>query len=202
MCSNPVLDENVEFDHIIPWSKGGSSEDSNIRLLCRACNRRRRAEFEDEFLVDSFTEHLSDPMDLGFITGLQQIVLFGREFEREAKRAPEAPDFAKRFSGEKDQALHREAAEEFASIRDFFDAQRPGDVSARAFRALRLRWGGIDGVIYYLKEVSEKVDIPIRELVSDERRLMHRLGWFIRRGKDIDHDWCNLLKKEAGYAKD
>jgi hypothetical protein len=105
VCNSPVRDEDVEFDHVIPWSKGGSSEDNNIRLLCRPCNRRRRAEFEDKFLVDGFTEHLSGPMDLGFVTGLQQIVLFGREFEKKAKRPPAAKDFAKEFSGEKDQAL-------------------------------------------------------------------------------------------------
>lgn len=192
VCNNPVRDENIEFDHVIPWSKGGSSEDNNIRLLCRPCNRRRRAEFEDEFLVNGFTEHLSKPMDLGFVTGLRQIVFFGREFESKVKRPPAAEDFAKEFSGEKNQALHREAAAEFLSIRSFFKAERPGDVSARAFRALKLRWGGGDGTVYSLREVSEKRGIPIRDVVSAERRLMHRLGWFIERGDSIDMEWCSL----------
>jgi hypothetical protein len=128
VCSKPVLDEDIEFDHVIPWSKGGSTEDSNIRLLCRECNRRRRAEYEKEFLVDGVTEHLTTPMDLGFVTGLQQIVLFGHEFERKEKRPPIAKDFAKEFSGETNNALHREAAAEFLSIREFFATQRPKDV--------------------------------------------------------------------------
>lgn len=35
--------ENLEFDHVIPLSKGGSSTAENLRILCRACNRKRGA---------------------------------------------------------------------------------------------------------------------------------------------------------------
>lgn len=33
--------ENLEFDHMIPYSKGGNSEPENLRILCRPCNRSR-----------------------------------------------------------------------------------------------------------------------------------------------------------------
>lgn len=33
--------ENLEFDHIVPFSCGGGNESSNIQLLCRSCNRSK-----------------------------------------------------------------------------------------------------------------------------------------------------------------
>src|SRR5208283_919505 len=33
--------ENLEYDHIIPVSKGGSNTARNIELLCESCNRSK-----------------------------------------------------------------------------------------------------------------------------------------------------------------
>lgn len=38
-CGRHLQDDEVEFDHIIPIAKGGSSEEHNIRLTCFDCNR-------------------------------------------------------------------------------------------------------------------------------------------------------------------
>lgn len=41
ICHKYVPDNEVEFDHIIPFSKGGPTTVENIRLLCKACNRKK-----------------------------------------------------------------------------------------------------------------------------------------------------------------
>jgi hypothetical protein len=42
-CCECRSDQNIEYDHKVPVSKGGTSENGNIQLLCRTCNRRKRA---------------------------------------------------------------------------------------------------------------------------------------------------------------
>lgn len=40
-CHGYVPDDQVEFDHVIPFSKGGATTVQNLRLLCRTCNRKK-----------------------------------------------------------------------------------------------------------------------------------------------------------------
>jgi hypothetical protein len=44
-CGTHLRDDEVEFDHIIPVSKGGSSEEHNLRLTCFDCNRDKSAAY-------------------------------------------------------------------------------------------------------------------------------------------------------------
>lgn len=46
ICSRHLQDNEVEFDHIIPLSKGGSSEEHNIQLTCFDCNRDKKDRVE------------------------------------------------------------------------------------------------------------------------------------------------------------
>ncbi|MFA5144209.1 MAG: HNH endonuclease signature motif containing protein [Candidatus Omnitrophota bacterium] len=41
-CFKPVPDNKMEFDHLIPFSKGGTTSVDNLRLLCFDCNRKKR----------------------------------------------------------------------------------------------------------------------------------------------------------------
>jgi hypothetical protein len=43
MCCQCSSTDNLEIDHIIPVSKGGTGEESNLQVLCRSCNRKKRA---------------------------------------------------------------------------------------------------------------------------------------------------------------
>ena len=56
-CNKPVLDDEVEFDHLIPYSKGGESTEKNLRLVHRDCNKRKSNSL-NEILHPSPIEHL------------------------------------------------------------------------------------------------------------------------------------------------
>jgi 5-methylcytosine-specific restriction endonuclease McrA len=56
-CHEPVPDQEVEFDHVIPFSKGGRSAVENLRLVHRECNRKKSNSLR-EILHQRPIEHL------------------------------------------------------------------------------------------------------------------------------------------------
>jgi hypothetical protein len=48
LCGRILRDDEIEFDHVIPVSKGGSGEEHNVRVTCIDCNRRKRDKRDPE----------------------------------------------------------------------------------------------------------------------------------------------------------
>lgn len=45
-CGIVLKDDEIEFDHIIPVSKGDSREEHNVRVACLDCNRSKSNKYE------------------------------------------------------------------------------------------------------------------------------------------------------------
>ena len=41
VCGKILLDREIEIDHIIPYSRGGTSDENNLRVTCLDCNRKK-----------------------------------------------------------------------------------------------------------------------------------------------------------------
>lgn len=52
ICGKHLMDKEIEFDHIIPFSKGGSTEESNLQVTCSYCNRSKGSKVPDEIHAD------------------------------------------------------------------------------------------------------------------------------------------------------
>lgn len=52
-CATCPCTENLEIDHVHPVVLGGSSDPSNLQLLCAPCNRSKGAKTMDQWLLGS-----------------------------------------------------------------------------------------------------------------------------------------------------
>ena len=43
ICGKNLKEDEIEIDHIIPFSKGGPTEESNLRVLCKDYNRKKKS---------------------------------------------------------------------------------------------------------------------------------------------------------------
>jgi hypothetical protein len=189
VCSKSVQDGNIHFDHIIPYSKGGSSDEHNIRLLCDDCNLHRGNRFEAENLVACAAEHLQPALDLGFLRILIEAFEFGQDYKRKQKRFPNAEEIAEHFGAVELSVFERRLVETFLDFEQFFAGEKPEEITRTHFIALAKRWGFKDRNIYKLRDMADEYHVVLRELVIMERTLLSRAGWYLSDTKANRKKW-------------
>lgn len=188
VCRCHVSEEEIEFDHIIPWSKGGSSNESNIRLLCSACNKKRGNSFENEYLVYNVSDHIA-PHDISTLQLLLMGVSFGHDFLSSNDDFPTAQDYADSLAEGDLTRAERFVSESFKSLFDFFQSNKPYELTKKEFESLKLRWGFSNGSMNKICDVIDDFNLSIDKYVVAERNLLNRLGVSIDVSKSTITKW-------------
>ena len=192
VCKSSVIDEDIEFDHVIPWSKGGSSDESNIRLLCSTCNRKRGNDFEEEYLITNVVDHLSDPYDVSIMDFVKEIANFGHQFYKNEGFYPSEDDFAEFLNEGEKTIAEIKGAEYLNDLIDFFTSKKPEEITESDFNTLKYRWGFIDRKIHRIKHSASKNNSDPKHIVQLENDLLKKMGFRIKQTKKTFDGW---LKK-------
>lgn len=193
VCKLPVLDADIHFDHIIPWSKGGPTAEHNIRLLCSACNRKRGNAFEAEHLVSSFVEHVSEPADAGFVDLLRQFMADAHDWKGKHGGLPNPDEVCIIVGVRKATVSEQSMSQLVKDLEVFFASSAPREISGRVFRALKQRWGfGRDRKVVRLAVAAEAGGVSVDTLITAEAELVRRLGWPVKNTAQERRKWGRL----------
>ena len=189
ICGNSVKDEDIEFDHIIPWSKGGSSDEYNVKLLCIKCNRKKGNRFEKEHLVDNFYDHIRQGVPYEFVESI--FALAGLIWESIDVNNEEltAEMFCKLWGRRKVKDSDEMGVEMFNDIKQFFNSESPKELKKEDYFALKFRWGFVTKKFQTLKETSTHTKISIEELYALDFMFIERLGFYIKIDESEKKKW-------------
>jgi hypothetical protein len=188
-CGMPVADNDIHFDHIIPWSKGGPTEENNIQLLCGTCNRKKSDKFEEEFLIAKLSDHIAEPVDTSILGFLLFVAEFRHYFFQENNRLPSAVDIAGECNAGKKGEAEEHAGQVIIDLETILGGKRPREIRKSIFEALRLRWGYKDYRIRKLKQAAKEIGVPIDQLLESEIELVEKLGWSVKDTPDERKKW-------------
>ena len=190
-CGVSVRDAEIHFDHIIPWSKGGASDEANIRLLCGPCNRAKGADFENRCLVRSSRDHIMEPAGLELLKFMKLEVQFAHDHRQLRGQLPTGKEIARHF-GVKHSEDEELAARVISDLARFFEGSPPPEVHIKAFEALKVRWGYADNKMTSLLAAAERCKIAPQTLLAEEIELVDWLGWRVSESSSIRRKWAAL----------
>ncbi len=180
MCGENISPEEVQFDHIIPYSKGGSSDESNIRVLCEECNKKRSNNFEAEKLIVHSGEQLTEHYSVDFVELFIDSVDFAHLYKKKHRKFPSAKDYSEEFHDGSVTPFEEAIATSVEELAILFCSKKPTEMTSVQFKAFKVRWGFVDGKIYLLQDIIEEFDELPKTMLTFERYLLARLGWYVK----------------------
>lgn len=183
ICGKNVFDDDIHFDHIIPWSKGGPTELSNIRLLCTDCNLHRSNSYENEFLISDFSEQVSEPMSIDVIEMYLSTVSFYYYIKNTENRIPTKDDYLEGDDYETAEFIE-ERINTFLSLFE----KNEYDIKPKMFNLLKKRWGIDDSSVYEIKELALS-EQETQDLFYNEIKIFSCVGVYLNRDKNSYKKW-------------
>ncbi|UWD49207.1 HNH endonuclease [Clostridioides difficile] len=181
LCRKNICEEEINFDHVIPWSKGGSSDESNIRVLCEECNKKRSNNFENEYLIMHIKESFHDPPDINLemLEDLLRLFLLMIRLKSESMEITEKEycSIIDTNDIETDQFIYMLVS----SIESLFKEENSFIKVKVQMEMLRYRWGVKDKKIHSIKETCNKFGKDIDYYVKIEMLLLRQLGFILQK---------------------
>lgn len=191
-CKKNVPYEEIEFDHIIPISKGGSSDENNIHILCKDCNRKKSNSYERDNLIYHITEQTNKEVPIEFIMVFIDCIKEKHKINKELKREIEINDILKVLEVDEISRPAEHAHYVTLQIHEFFNSPKPREISQKLFNALKFRWGFTNGRFNKIEETVNEFGVEIDDLLKIEMDLMRRLGHKIRSDSKTIAKWKKL----------
>lgn len=201
MCKKTISDEEINYDHIIPWSKGGATTESNLRVLCADCNRKRGNEFESEYLVVNVQEAKYSPMTLELSQIEDLLSLFSVACVLREIYGTLSKDMfcavIKTDDVETDEFMYTliEGINNVFCESSFFIKTKKKET------ILKYRWGLVDGRVHSIYETCKKYHITEEYFCEQEDLLLRQIGFIVNK-KALDKNAYYDIKVDTDKIRD
>jgi hypothetical protein len=188
ICNNPVRETDIAFDHIIPFSKGGPTEEHNIRLVCSSCNSKRRAEFEKGYLVANFGELVFEPLAIDFTKAILGALWFYHDYMREHSKEPTLHEYNHQFTETARGGSADIVQNTVGKLKSMLGKDAP-EFFRGTFDAFRFRYGFTDGRIHKAKQISDKFHVDLKLLFEVEMNILSSVGFNLKQDNKSYQKW-------------
>lgn len=177
ICNKNIPIEDIHYDHIIPWSKGGRSDEKNIRLLCSECNLKRGNSYESDYLISRISYHDFKSLDIELFHLNDLLNLFYPciIFWNKYGVTIELESFRLLFLvSEEDDFLYQIIKNIFTLLcSDFINVKKKMNI-------LRYRWGLVDFKSHSINETCIKYKVNNSYYVECEQLLLERVAMSLK----------------------